>query len=42
MLQNMTAIRGACLAALVFAACYVVYVQHLVTLQDLMAPFEKR
>jgi predicted secreted protein len=28
-------------AALIFAACYVAYVEHLVTLAGLMAPFER-
>ena len=29
-------------SALIFAACYVVYVNHLVTLQQLVAPFAMR
>jgi predicted secreted protein len=29
-------------SALIFAACYVVYVNHLVTLQQLVAPFGMR
>lgn len=29
-------------AALIFAACYVVYVEHLVTIEGLTAPFGRR